>query len=508
MSDALLTIEPSAISPGEAAKAFLGRGEQRNFIDGEWRGSVTGATFATLDPATGEELSRLPRSNAQDVDAAVRAARESFADQRWRGLTPDHCSRILWQVADLIEANIDELAELETLDQGKALYVGRWAEIPGAVAQFRYFAGQASKIEGTTIPTSIAYQPEGKRVFAYTQKVPIGVVGAIVPWNSPLVLTAMKLAPALAAGCSVVLKPAENTSLTAVRLVELMAEAGIPEGVINLVSGFGSEAGEALASHPGVDKIAFTGSTETARRILDAAKGNLKRLQLELGGKSPVIIMPDADLDAAIEGAANAIFFNGGQVCIAGSRLYCHASVFDTVVEGITAIAQSIKQGHGLDQSTQMGPLVSREHSARVGEYIDDGRKAGANVLCGGDIIGPNASFVTPTVLTDVSPDMRVMREEIFGPVLVASRFDDFDEVVASANDSDYGLAAGVWTESLSHGLRMAEALDAGTVWINGHAMYDASLPIGGVKQSGWGRDSGHAAVDNYLETKSVCAIY
>jgi len=492
----------------EATSAFLARENYANFIDGEWRPAATGESFATLDPATGETLGILPRSGADDIDAAVTAARRAFDDGRWSGLTPMERSKALWKIADLIEANIDELAELETLDQGKALYVGRWAEIPGAVNQFRYFAGLATKIEGATIPTSINYQPEGKEVFAFTQKEPIGVVGAIVPWNSPLVLTAMKLAPALAAGCTVVLKPAENTSLTAVRLVELMAEAGLPDGVINLVCGYGAEAGQALAEHPQVDKVAFTGSTATGRRILDAAKGNLKKVTLELGGKSPVIIMDDADVEAAIQGAANAIFFNSGQVCIAGSRLYCHASLFDRVIEGISAIAQGIKLGHGLDQSTQMGPLVSREHSAKVGDFIQGGRKAGASILCGGEIAGPNASFVTPTVLTDVAPDMEIVREEVFGPVLVASAFNDLDEVVSVANDSDYGLAAGVWSESHSNALRLANRLKAGTVWINSHAMYDASLPIGGMKQSGWGRDSGQAALENYLELKTVCSIY
>lgn len=495
-------------APGDAAAAFLGRRTHHNFIDGQWQASASGDVFDTLDPATGATIGKLARSNAEDVDAAVWAARRAFDDGRWSGLTPMARSQILWKIADLIEANIDELAELETLDQGKALYVGRWAEIPGAVAQFRYFAGLATKIEGATIPTSINYQPEGKEVFAYTQKEPIGVVGAIVPWNSPLVLTAMKLAPALAAGCTVVLKPAENTTLTAVRLIELMAEAGLPDGVINLVSGLGHEAGQALAEHHQVDKVAFTGSTATGRRILDAAKGNLKKVTLELGGKSPVIIMDDADVEAAIQGAANAIFFNGGQVCIAGSRLYCHRSQFDRVIDGISEIAQGIQLGHGLDQSTQMGPLVSKEHSAKVGDFIAGGKKAGASVLCGGDVAGPNASFVTPTVLTDVSADMDIVREEVFGPVLVASAFDEVDEVVSLANDSAYGLAAGVWSESTSAALRLANRIRAGTIWINGHAMYDASLPIGGMKQSGWGRDSGQAAIENYLELKTVCAIY
>ena len=493
---------------GKAAQDFLAKGPHLNFINGQWVPAAGGETFDTLDPATGESLGQIARSGAADVEQAVAAARQAFDDGRWSGLTPMDRSKALWKIADLIEANIDELAELETLDQGKALYVGRWAEIPGAVYQFRYFSGLATKIEGSTIPTSINYQPEGKEVFAYTQKEPIGVVGAIVPWNSPLVLTAMKLAPALAAGCTVVLKPAENTSLTAVRLVELMAEAGLPDGVINLVCGYGAEAGQALAAHPSVDKVAFTGSTATGRRILDAAKVNLKKVTLELGGKSPVIIMDDADVDAAIQGAANAIFFNGGQVCIAGSRLYCHSSLFDRVTAGIAEIASSIQMGHGLDQSTQMGPLVSKEHSAKVGDFIESGKRAGASVICGGDIAGPNSSFVAPTVLTDVSPDMEIVKEEIFGPVLVASKFDDLDEVVAAANDSAYGLAAGVWSESMSNALRLTNRIKAGTVWINGHAMYDASLPIGGMKQSGWGRDSGQAALENYLELKTVCAIY
>jgi phenylacetaldehyde dehydrogenase len=497
----------NAQSPGAPAAAFLARGVHRHFIGGQWVESASGEIFETCDPATGERIGQLARGNAVDIDAAVAAARAAFDDGRWSGLTPMERSRVLWAIADRIEANIDELAELETLDQGKALYVGRWAEIPGAVNQFRYFSGMATKIEGATIPTSINYQPAGKEVFAYTQHLPVGVVGAIVPWNSPLVLTAMKLAPALAAGCTLVLKPAEDTSLTAVRLVELMMEAGLPEGVINLVTGLGAEAGAALAAHRHVDKIAFTGSTATGRAILDAAKGNLKRVTLELGGKSPVIVMGDADLDAAIGGAANAIFFNGGQVCIAGSRLYAHRSVFDRVIEGVSEQARAIHLGHGMDPATQMGPLVSRTHAAKVAAFIADGRKAGASVLCGGETTGPNASFITPTVITDVAPDMAIVREEIFGPVVVATPFDELDEVLSAANGSDYGLAAGIWTESLSTAMRASRRLQAGTVWINAHAMYDPSLPIGGIKQSGWGRDSGQVAIENYLNLQTVCAI-
>lgn len=500
-------IDPTAPQPGRAALAFIQRQNAQILIDGKWIEPAGGASFATNDPATGKPITQIARGNSVDVDKAVNAARAAFETGPWGSMTPAARGRILWQIADAMEAHIDELAELETLDQGKALYVGRWAEIPGAIGQFRFFSGMADKIEGSTIQDSIAYQPEGKQVFSFTLKQPVGVVGAIVPWNSPLVLTAMKLAPALAAGCTVVLKPSEDTSLTAIRLAEIMTEAGLPDGVLNVVTGYGAEAGAALAAHQGVDKITFTGSTATGRAILDSAKGNLKRVSLELGGKSPVIIMPDADLDAAIAGAANAIFFNGGQVCIAGSRLYAHSSIFERVIEGVVTAAEGITLGHGLNPATQMGPLVSRTHAAKVADYIADGRRAGAAILCGGETAGENGSFVTPTVLTDLKPDMRIVREEVFGPVLTAMPFNDADEVIAAANDSAYGLAASIWTEGLSSAVRMSERLQAGTVWINGHAMYDASLPIGGIKQSGWGRDSGQVAMENYLNLKTVCAI-
>lgn len=495
---------PSANQP---ARNFLARSPHKIFVGGSWVECVSGSTMETLDPAAGTKLAEFQRCDRVDVDAAVGAARNAFDDGSWSGLTPMDRSRMLWKIADLIEENIDELAELETLDQGKAFYVGRWAEIPGAAAQFRYFAGMATKLEGATIPTSINYQPPGKEVFAYTLKQPVGVVAAIVPWNSPLVLTAMKLAPALAAGCTVVLKPSEDTSLTAIRLVELMAEAGLPDGVINLVTGYGGEAGAALAGHPKVDKITFTGSTATGRAILDAAKGNMKRVTLELGGKSPVIILPDADVDAAIGGAANAIFFNGGQVCVAGSRLYAHRSIFDKVIDGIATQAGEIRLGHGLDETTQMGSLISRNHATKVAQFIDDAKNDGASVICGGETVGPNDSFVTPTVITGVRSDMDIVREEIFGPVLVAMPFNDLDEVIGYANDSEYGLAAGIWSEGLSNATRLANRIKAGSVWINSHSMYDASLPIGGMKQSGWGRDSGQVALENYLELKTVCAV-
>jgi len=421
---------------------------------------------------------------------------------------PSERARLLWKIAELIETHLDELSELESLDQGKPLWVAKYAEIPGAIAQFRYFAGVVTQIEGSTINSSINYQPPGKKVFAYTRKEPIGVVAAIVPWNSPLVLTAMKIAPALAAGCTVVLKPAEDTSLTALRLAELMNEAGIPPGVLNVVTGLGETAGAALATHPDVNKVAFTGSTEVGKLILDAARGNLKKVSLELGGKSPVIVMHDADLALAIPGAANAIFFNSGQVCVAGSRLYVQRSIFEQVTEGVSAVAKSLKLGHGLDPTTQMGPLVSRKQAERVASYIRAGTAQGAELRCGGgEYFGPAGTFIAPTVMTGVRADMDVVKEEIFGPVVVATPFDEPEEAVAMANDSKYGLAASVWTESLSTAHRLSAEIRVGSVWINSHAMYDASLPIGGLKQSGWGRDSGHQAVENYLETKTVCAV-
>jgi phenylacetaldehyde dehydrogenase len=425
----------------------------------------------------------------------------------WKGTLPVDRARILWAIADILQREIDALAELETLDQGKPLFIGRWAEIPGAINQFRFFAGQAMAIEGNTIESSIGYQPPGKQMRSWTVREAVGVVAAIVPWNSPLVLTAMKLAPALAAGCTVVLKPAEDTSLTALRLCELLLEAGLPAGVVNVITGTGAETGAALAAHPGVDKIAFTGSTATGRAVLDAAKTNFKRVTLELGGKSPSIVMPDADLSLAIPGVANAIFFNAGQVCIAGSRLYVHRSIHDQVVEGVAAYAKGMKLGHGLAPDSQMGPLVSQRQAERVEGFLNRARSEGATMLTGGERFGDAGTFVSPTVVVDVKPDFEIVREEVFGPVVVAQAYDEVEEVVAAANDSEYGLAASVWTESLSSTHRMASDIRAGTVWINCHAMYDASLPIGGVRQSGWGRDSGKQALDNYLEWKTICAV-
>jgi phenylacetaldehyde dehydrogenase len=477
----------------------------RMLIGGEWVEAEGGATLDSIDPASGQVVGLVPDASATDIDKAVAAARA--AQPLWAATPPAERARILWKIADVIEANIDELSELEALDQGKPLYVARWAEVPGAIGQFRFFAGQAMAIEGSTLTPSITYQPPGKQMRAWTMREPVGVVAAIVPWNSPVVLTAMKLAPAFAAGCAVVLKPAEDTSLSAMRLGELIQEAGLPAGVLNIVTGRGAVAGSALASHHDVDKVAFTGSTQTGRAILDASKGNLKRVSLELGGKSPVILMKDADLDLAIGGAANAIFFNAGQVCVAGSRAYVHSSIYHRVIEGLSSYAGGIAMGHGLNAQTQMGPLVSAKQAERVNQFIVSARGEGAEVVAGGERLGPNGTFISPTVIAGVTADMEIVREEVFGPVLAVQKFDDAEEVVRASNDSVYGLAASVWTESLSSAHRLSSAIKAGTVWINCHSMYDASLPIGGMKQSGYGRDSGREALENYLETKTVCAV-
>jgi len=483
----------------EGVSAFLA-GEHGLLIGGEERQARSGERFDVVNPATGEVIGTAPSAGAADVDDAVAASRAALP--AWGALAPARRAELLWDLGTAITRHADEFAQLEALDNGKPTGEALAVDIPLTSEIFRYYAGWATKIEGATMPISSG------NFHTYTRREPIGVVGAIIPWNFPLLMCGYKLGPSLAAGNTVVLKPAEQTPLSALRLAELITEVGLPPGVVNVVTGFGESAGAPLAAHPGVDKITFTGETETGRKILEASKGNLKRVSLELGGKSPNIVFADADMDAALQGTFGAVFFNQGQCCIAGARTYVEESRREEFVERLVDRARDIRLGSGLDPDTEMGPLVSAEQLQRVTDYIETGAAEGATVLAGGgradDPRLASGYFVRPTVLGGVNQSMRVMREEIFGPVAMVSTFSSEEEAVALANDTSFGLAAGIWTRDVKRAHRVAAAIDAGTVWVNTYGWFDVAAPYGGFKMSGYGKELGEEALDAYLQTKTV----
>ncbi|MGA3234951.1 MAG: aldehyde dehydrogenase family protein [Bryobacteraceae bacterium] len=467
-------------------------------IDNQWVGSESGRTFPTFDPATGEEIAQVAEADAADVNKAVEAARRAFEQGQWRKTLASERGRLLHRLADLVERNADELARLETLDNGMPLTIARWVALPLTIAAYRYYAGWADKNQGKTIPVNGDY-------FCYTRHEPVGVVGQIIPWNFPLLMQAWKLAPALATGNTIVLKPAEQTPLTALRVGELIVEAGFPAGVVNILPGYGPTAGGAIANHMDIDKVAFTGSTEVGRLIMEAAaKSNLKRVSLELGGKSPNVVFADADMDQAIEGCHQGLFFNQGQACCAGSRLYVEEKAYDEFVEKSVARARRRTVGDPFDANTEQGPQIDEVQFEKVMSYIDAGRREGAELLTGGERAGERGYFIEPTVFAGVEDEMKIAREEIFGPVMSILKFHDLDEVVQRANKTNYGLVAGVWTKDIGKAHAIAGSVRAGTVWVNCYDVFDAAAPFGGFKQSGMGREMGEYGLQQYTEVKTV----
>ncbi len=484
----------TAIEPRRVAQRSF---QTKMLIDGRWRESVSGKTFATVNPATEEVIAEVAEGDAADVDLAVQAARKAFDSGPWRKADARDRGKLLHRLADLIEEEIDDLAALETLDNGKPIGESRQGDLPLVVDCLRYYAGWADKIHGQTIPIRGNY-------FTYTKREPMGVAGQIIPWNFPMLMVAWKWGPALAAGCTVVLKPAEQTPLTALRLGELAMEAGFPDGVVNIVPGYGETAGAALVRHPGVDKIAFTGEGRTAQIIMKSAADTLKRITFELGGKSPNIVFADANLDAAVDGAILALYLNQGQCCCAGSRLFVQDSAHDAFVEKLAVKLKARRLGDPFSSDTQMGPQIDQAQFDKVLSYVEKGKAEGARCVTGGERVGQKGFFIAPTLFDNVTDDMEIARDEIFGPVLSVIRFHDTEEVIRRANTTDYGLAAAVWTRDIGKAHAIAERVRAGTVWVNCYDVFDAAAPFGGFKRSGIGRELGEKALDNYTELKTV----